>query len=94
MHTPDLDADYGIAQALREGTKLLMAFLEAGPSPPRRLREQLFDAAFELQRLGSADGGAFPAGRKVAAEFYAWTVRCMAAGPSPDKLEDDDYGTR
>lgn len=93
MHTPDLDADYRIARALREGTKLLTAFIEAGPTPPQDLREQVLYAALELQRYWLA-GLASPWGCKVAGDFFEWATRCMRAVTAPEELEDEDNGTR
>ena len=86
---PDLEADKRLAKVLFEGTKLLVAFLEAGPSPSRRLQEQLLDVGLELQRLESATD-AFPAGRKVAGGFFDWAARCMTAVTAPWDLEDDN----
>jgi hypothetical protein len=88
MHVPDLEADKRAALRVLDAAKLLVAYLEAGPSPPRKLSERLVDLMSDLFHPEVA-AGAFPEAAEAAACLGAWVAKCGAAVEHPRMLEED-----
>lgn len=92
MNTPDLEAieaNRRTAALVLEATKLLVAYLDACPSPPRRLTDRLVDSLSDLPSV-DARSGAFPEAAEVAFHLSTWIAKCVRAVEYPWSPEDEE----
>lgn len=89
MHVPDLDVEWRLAKRFQEVLRLLVAYLEAAPSPPRALSAKLGDLAMDLDRP-ELTAGACPEAKELAMDLLNWVARCTTAVERPGDLELDD----
>lgn len=88
MKPPDLDAEWGAAKQVLAAAKLLVDYLEAVPTVPKQLSQQLDDAFSELMTLVGRSGVSRDAG-DAACSMANWIALCMVAVERPEQLEDE-----
>jgi hypothetical protein len=89
-HVPDFDVDWRVARRFVDALQLLLAYMEAVPSPPRMLASKLGDLVMDLDHPELLAGAA-PEARDLASALANWVARCTTAVERPWELELDDY---